>query len=239
MLALDDHAGARGKKDIPVDTDGTIACKRLADLNHDGDESRVELVMARGEHVPVADGLAHLLVVALLEILKLAVPFAFLTVSVLSTVDHLERLSGLVIAPVVDEPAGRLREALDAGHEGDGVQLHDDDGDAPRPLAVLAEPARHAEVDGKGHVEAKDVHLELLRERLAARLVPGQLARVNGNHGVHAADAQTHDHPTDEHDVEGALHAIEARNEHDEVAQTRRRQAPKDGLFAAPVIGHL
>lgn len=138
----------------------------------------MELGARRPQHVGVRDGAIFLL--PLMRVRQVGDP----------AVDLVRAKGGgdcflcSVVLTVHDEPAGGLREEIDAGEEGGRVDLHDDDGGSPGPLGGFAQLMRDDQVDDEGHVEAQDVGLEFLGERHSPRIVVGQFAAVHRDHGV-------------------------------------------------------
>lgn len=117
-----------------------------------------------------------------------------------------------------NEPTRALGQSANDQKQHERISLHHDNRDPPCPLVRLAERVCDPEVDTKGHVESKNVHLELLREGLAPGIVAAQLAAIHWNHRVDTAHPKAHNQSPDPEHVNGILGPpAQPCEEHDKV----------------------
>lgn len=192
----------------------------------------MERRLSRSEHV----GVCHCFII--LFLLMRLEQLLGLLLTLLITIDIKQRLLGIILLAMEDKPPRALRKPPDDQEEQGGIHLHGHNGRPPRPLARLAQRVSHGNVYGESHIEPKDVHLKLLRQRLAPRAVAAQLGAEHRDHGVDAANTQPHDDPPDpEHVNRVGRPPSEAGDKHDQVPQAGGCQAGEYGLLSAVVVG--
>lgn len=185
----------------------------------------------RSEHVGVCHCFIILLLLVCLEQLL------GLLLALLATIDINQRLLGIIVLAMEDEPPRALRKPPDYQEEQRGIHLHGHDGSPPCPLVRLAQRVSYSDVYGESHVEPKDVHLKLLGQCLAPRAVAAQLGAEHRDHGVDAAHAQPHYDPADpEHVNRVGRPPSEPGDKHDQVPQARGCQAGEYGLLPAVIV---
>lgn len=156
----------------------SISSQGLVDLAHNGDHRWVELGARRPQHVRIAD--RPILLFLLLRFEQFPDPVFD---DILSKYPSDGRHRS-VLFTVEDKPTRSLWEQIRPSEKQHGIYLHDDDRRPPRPLVPLAQLMRHQHVDDKGHVQTKDVGLELLGKGGPTFIIGGEFAAVDRYHGI-------------------------------------------------------